>query len=143
MELRVKKLDENAIIPTKAHDGDLGYDLYALEDTLVWHGVTKVNTGIACEFPEGFGAMIRDRSSMATKAKIFVVAGIIDFAYRGPIIVAFMNPFFNTSDGPYTIKKGDKIAQMLLTRVHNFAIEEVTELSDTTRADGGFGSSGR
>jgi dUTP pyrophosphatase len=140
MVLKVKLLNVDAKIPTKAHEGDLGYDLYSAEDIIIKPNcVTKVHTGIACSFPNGYGALMRDRSSMATKAEIFVVAGVIDSGYRGEILVAFMNPF----DKIYIIKKGDKIAQMIVTKVNNCVIEEVEELDDTSRSDGGFGSTGR
>jgi dUTP pyrophosphatase len=91
--LGVVRLDTNAKLPTKAHYGDLGYDLYALEDiTLAPGKVTIVRTGIACNFPSGVGALLRDRSSVATKKEVFVVAGVIDQGYTGEIKVAFFNP---------------------------------------------------
>lgn len=163
--LRVKRLREDATIPTKAHMGDLGFDLYALEDVTLNPGeVTKVRTGIACGFPSGYGALIRDRSSVATKKQVFVVAGVIDQGYTGEIIVAFFNPgrvellkSAGTSEvgwhtqGRYDLEdngfeffqKGDKIAQMILTPVVNFPVEEVDDLAHTARGSGGFGSTGR
>lgn len=159
--LEVKRLEPDAILPTKAHDGDLGFDLYALEDVTLNPGeVTKVRTGIACNFPKGFGALIRDRSSVATKKQVFTVAGVIDQGYRGEIIVAFYNPgrlevhernsLINRSisewyywGGPVQFQKGDKIAQMILTPVVTFPVEEVDDLTSTTRGSGGFGSTGR
>lgn len=162
--LGVVRLDDNATIPTKAHYGDLGYDLYALEDTELIPGtVTLVRTGIACNFPPGFGALLRDRSSVATKTKVFVVAGVIDQGYTGEIKVAFFNPGdaetsftkeWLTGDhrnGIFTLKfgesksfkAGDKIAQMILIPVVTIPIDEVEQLHPSTRGDGGFGSSGR
>jgi dUTP pyrophosphatase len=137
--LKIKKLDEQAILPAKAHTGDLGYDLFALEDTQMYGAtVTKVRTGIACSFPYGFGALLRDRSSVATKQQLFVVAGVIDNGYTGEIIVAFYNPH-----GPFMLKAGMKIAQMILTPVVTFPTIQVDELGTTARGTDGFGSTGR
>ena len=136
--LEVKKLDPAAKLPEKAHQGDLGYDLFALEDVTLMPGcVTKVRTGIACNFPHGYGALIRDRSSVATKREVFVVAGVIDQAYVGEIIVAFYNP-----DEVSRFQAGEKIAQMILMPVITFDVRETTELNDTDRGTGGFGSTG-
>src|SRR6185312_9237954 len=157
--LKIKKLHPNAKLPIKANDTDLGYDLYCLEHTIVKAGeVTLVNTGIACNFPEGYGAIIRGRSSIATKKGIFVVAGIIDEAYTGEMLVAFQNPIrhkliYNddglliaSQSGVYpvniTFEAGDKIAQMILVPTVNFHILEVSELEETERGALGFGSSG-
>jgi dUTP pyrophosphatase len=164
-ELEVMKLDESATLPTKANPGDLGYDLYALEDVTLNPGVvTKVRTGIACNFPVGYGALLRDRSSIATKKEIFVVAGVIDEGYTGEILVAFFNPghleqatrYVRHSHGdisvevvqrvgwcgPERFQRGDKIAQMILMPVVDFPVVEVTELNSTERGSNGFGSSG-
>lgn len=158
-----KKLHPDAVLPTKAHATDLGMDLYALEDTVLTPGkVTKVKTGIAGEFPLGYGALIRDRSSVATKKEVFVVAGVIDQEYTGELIVAFFNPGeirFETTRyysgvtaaptysleliGAKEFKQGDKIAQLILTPTVQFPIIEVDTLEETARNDRGFGSSGR
>jgi dUTP pyrophosphatase len=158
--LRVQMLHEDATVPTKAHPGDLGYDLYALEDTTLEPGhVTKVRTGIACGFPLGMGALIRDRSSVATKRELFVVAGVIDNEYIGEIIVAFFNPgrienrtisSFGVIDnrlraevvGRQSFLKGEKIAQMILTPVTTVKMYTVDSLDGTSRGANGFGSSG-
>lgn len=153
----IKKLHEDAILPKKANYGDLGYDLFALEDTELPPGqVTKVRTGIACNFPDGYGALLRDRSSVATKQEVFVVAGVIDQGYTGEIIVAMFNPgkivggvHVNEYGTPsyfsswVRFKKGDKIAQMILTPVVDFLVHEVTELNKTERGSDGFGSTGK
>jgi dUTP pyrophosphatase len=164
ISLRVKKLDERATIPTKGYFTDLGYDLYAIENTEIPAGVvTKVRTGIAIGFPMEYGAIIKDRSSMATKAQIQVVGGVIDQGYTGEIIVAFYNgaPFeyvieydsydaypkvvrdIHLNNGPsYLIKAGDKIAQLVLQKLESFPIIEVNELGTTYRGENGFGSTG-
>lgn len=158
--LCVKRLAENAKLPTRANAGDLGFDLYALERTIIQPGVvTKVRTGIAVQFPMGYGGLIRDRSSVATKAEVFTVAGVIDNGYTGEIIVAFYNPgelelwsdqysspvipteIVHTS--PHVFEPGDKIAQLVLMPVFSGYVVEVTNLADTQRGEKGFGSSGK
>jgi dUTP pyrophosphatase len=162
--LRVKKLDARAKLPVKAHSNDLAYDLFALDDVTLHPGeVTKVRTGIACGFPYGCGALIRDRSSVATKLSVFTVAGVIDNGYTGEIIVAFFNPlrsklvtvehglYYTTQhrelvdlyESTVEFKAGDKIAQMILSETITVPVEEVVELGTTERLDKGFGSSGR
>ena len=138
--MKVKKLFDNAILPTKAHAGDLGYDLYAQAPMVIFPGeVGLIPTGISVQFPEGYGALLRDRSSVATKQYLFVVAGVIDNGYTGEIKIALYNGGGNTA----RISEGTKIAQMILVPTVNFEIEEVTE---TTSVDGrgsnGFGSTG-
>ncbi len=138
-KLGVKRLEDGALLPHKAHYGDLGYDLFSLEAVTLHAGtVTKVRTGIACNFPSGYGALVRDRSSMATKHSVFVVAGVIDEGYTGEILVAMYNP--DNYDKYFS--KGDKIAQMILTPVITFPVEEVHDLANTARGTGGFGSTG-
>lgn len=149
--LEVRKLDERAILPVKAHATDLGYDLFALEDIVLPRGrVTKVRTGIACHFPKGYGALIRDRSSVATKIGVFTVAGVIDQEYTGEIIIAFTCPLLENQFDFFTERRvddpafraGDKIAQMILIPVITFPIMEVIAVNETTRGSNGFGSTG-
>lgn len=137
--LEVVRLDEKAILPVKAHDTDLGYDLFALEDTeIAPGGVTKIRTGIACNFPKGYGALLRDRSSVATKRELFTVAGVIDQEYTGEIIIAI----YNHGDVDRFLA-GDKIAQMILIPVITFPVREVTTTEETKRGSNGFGSTGK
>jgi dUTP pyrophosphatase len=136
--LRVKKLSPDAKLPTKAHAGDLGYDLYCLEDTTILKDtITLVRTGIACGFPAGYGGIIKDRSSVATKMRLEVWAGVIDNAYIGEIKVAFYNPFTTQ-----VFSAGDKIAQMVLVATLDEEVVEVDDLIETSRGDKGFGSTG-
>ena len=141
--LRIKKNSDTAKLPTKAHITDLGYDLYADEDHLVGECVTKIDTGISIGFPAGWGGLIKDRSSMASKG-FMTVGGVIDNAYIGPlsVLMKFRHPTHPTLHPTFQIKKGDKIAQLVLTPVTNFPIEEVYELESTDRGEKGFGSSG-
>lgn len=138
--MKVKRLSENSVLPHKAHAGDLGYDLYASEEVVLMAGQTKlVSTGIAIQFPEGYGGLLRDRSSVATKRNLFVVAGVIDNGYIGEILIAL----HNSTDGYERITVGEKIAQLILIPTVNFHAEEVDELvSADERGTGGFGSTG-
>lgn len=136
--LKVKKLEKSARLPGAAHDGDLGCDLYALDDTVISPGgQVGVRTGIALEFPEGWGGIIKDRSSMAAK-RVYTSAGVIDAGYRGEVIVLLRND--NSSE--YSIKAKDKIAQIVPVKSVECVVEEAEGLSETSRSGGGFGSTG-
>lgn len=137
--LKVKKLSDTAQLPHKAHAGDLGYDLFASEDVSIHPCTTElVPTGIAIEFPGGYGGFLRDRSSVATKQQLFTVAGVIDNGYIGEIKIAIYNGSQYTTQH---IKKGEKIAQMVLIPTVNFGVVEVDEvISADQRGTGGFGS---
>jgi dUTP pyrophosphatase len=136
--LKVKKLSPAAVLPTVAHPGeDIGYDLYSSEDlTIAAHGAAGVHTGIAIEFMPAAGGIVKTKSGLAKK-RLLCNAGVIDAGYRGEIIVLMEN----LGDEPYTVRKGDKIAQLL---EHPFLAREVVEkeLSDAARGAKGFGSSG-
>lgn len=140
--LKYKLLHEDAIAPTRSHSGDLGYDLYALEDASIMPGYkTKVRTGVAFQFPEGWGGFVKDRSSMATKTTVETVGGVIDSGYTGELFIVFANS--GKWDDDHQIRKGDKIAQMVLIQVPNFELEEVEEIiSPDGRGENGFGSTG-
>jgi dUTP pyrophosphatase len=137
--LKVKRLTPDATLPTVAHPGeDIGYDLYSSADlTIPAHGAAGVSTGIAIEFVPAAGGIVKTRSGLAKK-RLMCNAGVIDAGYRGEIIVLMEN----LGDQPYTIRKGDKIAQLL---EHPFLAGEVREsdLNDTARGAKGFGSSGQ
>ena len=136
--LKVKKLSPDAVLPTVAHPGeDIGYDLYSCENiTLPARGAAGVHTGIAIEFAPTAGGIVKTRSGMAKK-RLLCNAGVIDGGYRGEVIVLMEN----LGDAPYSIRKGDKIAQLL---EHPFLAGEVVEddLSEAVRGVKGFGSSG-
>ena len=137
--LKVKKLSPDAVLPTVAHPGeDIGYDLYSAEElTIPARGAAAVHTGIAIEFVPPAGGIVKPRSGLAKK-RLMCNAGVIDAGYRGEVIVLIEN----LGDQPYTIRKGDKIAQLL---EHPFLAGEVTqgELSEAVRGAKGFGSSGQ
>jgi dUTP pyrophosphatase len=139
-KMKVKRTSPDATLPQKAHEGDLGYDLFAAEDISIFPGETKlISTGVAIQFPVGYGGIIKDRSSIATQRKLFAVAGVIDNGYVGEMKVALHNSGYNLQK----IEVGDKIAQLILLPVTNFHIEEVGEVySADERGARGFGSTG-
>ena len=149
MKLHWKKVHNNAKAPHVAHPGeDLAYDLFAAEDvTLAAGRVTLVRTGIAIQFEPPHGAIVKDRSSMAMKG-IKTSAGVIDAGYRGEILVPLtldVNAPQNSDGSPssYTIKAGDKIAQMIPVKpLTTFEVEQREVLQETIRGERGFGSSG-
>ena len=128
--LKVKKLSPDATLPTVAHPGeDIGYDLYSVEDiTIAAHGAAGVHTGIAIEFVPTAGGIVKTRSGLAKK-RLLCNAGVIDAGYRGEIIVLMEN----LGDQPYSIRKGDKIAQLL---EHPFLAGEVAEARSQRRCTG-------
>ena len=138
--MKVMKIVQLATLPQKAHAGDLGYDLFSLGEKTIFPGNTElVGTGICVQFPEGYGALIRDRSSVATKRNLFVVAGVIDNGYTGEIKVAL----HNVGDDVQRIGHGEKIAQLILIPTVDFSVEEVQEISSSDgRNANGFGSTG-
>ena len=141
MKIRIKKVHADAILPTYAHgpQEDAGMDLRAVERVVVSPGAAQaVPTGIAIELPSGSEAQVRPRSGMALKHSITVNFGTIDPGYRGEIRVIM----FNLGREDYTVEKGDRIAQLIVSKYE--PVEWVEgELGDTTRGEGGFGSSGR
>ena len=143
--MKIKKLNENAQLPQKAHEADAGYDIFSIEDVTIPAGHrATVKTGIACEFPEDgnfYYMRIAPRSGMAVKHGINVLAGVVDQAYRGEILVCLHN---TDLENDYVVKSGDKIAQMIPTIIGIFdSLEFVEEISETDRGDKGFGSSGK
>ncbi len=125
-----------AKLPTKAYEGDLGYDLYALSKAVLRPlEPVAIPTGIAVELPEGWGAFIKDRSSMALKG-VHTLAGVIDNGYRGEIRVVMVS--FGEE---VVVEEGQKIAQLVPIKLTDWEVVE-GELSDSERRERGFGSSG-
>jgi len=141
ININVKRLNDLAKIPHYAHIGDAGADLFASEDfNLPAHSAGAVPTGIAMEIPTEYVGYINPRSGMALKGVTVMNApGTIDSGYRGEIKVILVNH----TDKAYIIAKGDKIAQMVFHKYSEVFFEPVSELSDTERGRGGFGSSGK
>lgn len=141
MILKIKKLDSYAIIPKQAHSGDAGLDLFSIVELEILPGEAKlVKTGISIELPQNTEAQIRPRSGLALKSQITVLntPGTIDYGYRGEIGVILINH----GKEMFIVKKGMKIAQMVVKPVLQVDIVEVTDLSDSERGSGGFGSTG-
>ena len=139
--LKVKKVHEDAIIPNYAHIGDAGLDLFSIEEKLLNPGDSAlIKTGIKIELPEQTEAQIRPRSGLALKHGITVLntPGTIDEGYRGEIGIILINH----GKKDFLVEKNMKIAQMVVKPVWYVNVEEVKELSDTERAEGGFGSTG-
>jgi dUTP pyrophosphatase len=142
MKLCIARLDERARLPTRAHDGDAGLDLYALEDAMLAPGErASVPTGIAVQIVPGQAGLVLPRSGLAARHGISVVnaPGLIDAGYRGEVRVLLLN---TDREQPFQIAAGDRIAQLVLVRVELPELVEVDGLTDTARGTGGFGSSG-
>jgi len=140
MQIKIKKLKKEAIIPNYAHPGDAGLDLYSLEDYELQPGERKgFPTGLAIELELGYVSLIKDRSGLAVNHGIHTLAGVIDAGYRGEYNVVLIN----LGNKDYTIKKGDKIAQLLIMPVAQAEIIEDNNLSDSSRGVGRFGSTGK
>jgi len=138
--MKYKKLDPNALPPRKAHNSDLGWDLFSLEDPIIPPFNSRlVRTGIAIGFPPNIGGILKDRSGVASDQGLFIHAGVIDPGYTGEILVLM----YNSKKVPVEIKAGAKIAQMILMPVFMVSeLKEVDQLDATDRGAEGFGSSG-
>lgn len=137
--MKVKRLNTQAILPTRSYEEAAAYDLYALESAMLTpHVRVTVKTGIAMQIPKGHVGLVRDRSSMG-KQGITVVGGVIDSDYRGELMVMLVNLVHQS----VVILPGDKIAQILILPVHTPELEEVVELDASSRGDKGFGSTGK
>lgn len=168
VEIYFKRLTKLATLPTKAHQSDSGWDLYAAEDVIIAPGETVVvKTNIACALPEGYEAQVRPRSGITSKTKLRVQLGTIDNAYRGDIGIIVDNTFKKKGKKKYTaykiinnrfetyldsnelyrkntykILEGDKIAQLVVQALPQTVAVEVDELPSGERGSNGFGSSG-
>jgi dUTP pyrophosphatase len=141
MPFKIQRLQENAIIPQRAYPSDSGMDLHCVENfTLLVGEHALIKTGIAVEMPTGYELQIRPRSGLALKQGITVLnsPGTIDASYRGEIGVILKN-FDNE---PHSFKAGDKIAQMVISKVELVDFVEVDALNNSDRGKGGFGSTG-
>ncbi|KAJ8458876.1 hypothetical protein OPV22_031802 [Ensete ventricosum] len=136
---RVKKLSQNAILPSRASPFSAGYDLSSAAGVLVpARGKALVPTDLSIAIPDDTYARIAPRSGLAWKHSIDVGAGVIDADYRGPIGVIL----FNHSDVDFEVKPGDRIAQVIIERIMTPDVVEFLDLDSTVRGDGGFGSTG-
>jgi dUTP pyrophosphatase len=142
MSLRVARLDARARLPTRAHPGDAGLDLYAVEAAVLAAGErASIPTGIAVEIPPGHAGLVLPRSGLAARHGISVVnaPGLIDADYRGEVRVLLLN---TDREQAFELAAGDRIAQLIIVAVVIAEVDEVPSLTDTVRGAGGFGSSG-
>jgi len=141
MKILVKKISADAKLPSYAHPGDSGMDLYSVEETVIEPGERKmIKTGIKIAIPKGFEAQVRPKSGIAANNGVTVLnsPGTIDSGYRGEVQVILAN----LGKEAFKVEKGKKIAQLVIAKVEEAEMEEVEELDETTRNDAGFGSTG-
>ena len=142
--IKIKKLNENAIIPTYGTDYSAGADLYALPGeavTVAPHSTVMIHTGLSMEIPEGYAGLIFARSGLASKRGLAPAnkVGVVDPDYRGEFMVAL----HNHTDEEKTVEGGERVAQLVIVPFLKASFELADELSDTVRGEGGFGSTGR
>ncbi len=144
MNIKFKKLNDAAIIPSYQSAGAAGMDIHSIEDTVIYaRGVKLVKTGLIVEIPEGYEIQVRPRSGLAAKYGVTVLnaPGTIDSDYRGEIGVILINQ--SPDEIPFIVKAGDRIAQLVVAKVERAEVEEVTSVTSTERGEGGFGSTGK
>ena len=138
--IKIKKLFPDVKIPGKSRQGDAAYDLFSREDYLLKPNERHLfKLGFALEMSPEYVALVWDRSGMASKNGIHSLAGVIDSNFRGEVCVVLLN----TSDKDYQVKKGDRIAQMLIQKVESVKFEEVDKLAGSERGENGWFSSGK
>ena len=152
MLMEIKKLREDAIKPFYQTEGSVAFDVSAVEEYIIEPDstrskflispVTMVHTGLAIAIPEGYEVNVRARSGLSLKYPNYIAisgGGTVDFDYRGEIII----PIINNTDKIWLIERGDRIAQCVVSPILRVEFMFVDELSETKRADGGFGHTGR
>lgn len=140
-QLPIKLINPDAKVPTRAHDTDAGLDLYSITDIVIKPKEKSIiDTGVAVAIPTGNVGLVFVRSSIGFKHNVTLSnsVGVIDSSYRGSIMAAITNH----SDSDFTVKKGDRVAQLVITPIHLFSPTIVDELPNTERGEKGFGSSG-
>ncbi len=139
MQIKIKRLKEDAKLPTYAHPGDVGMDMYAMETAVIKPMEHyRFFHGFALEFPVGFAAIVKDKSSIS-KAGLHTMGGVYDAGYRGE----YNTHLVNLSGKDYTVEKGDKVSQLIIYPVTIGELVEVGELEDSDRGTGAFGSTGK
>ena len=141
MKIKIQKINNDAVIPHYVHRGDAGMDLYSVEEVILAAGERKlIGTGLKFEIPMGFELQVRPKSGLAANFGVTVLntPGTVDSGYRGEVKVIL----YNSSKNDYQVKRGEKIAQAVIAKYEEAEIEEATELGETSRGDGGFGSTG-
>ena len=141
INIKIKLLNENAILPEKQHDSDAGYDLFSIEKIILKpNEIHKVKTGIAIQIPTNYGGLVLPRSGLSSKHGISLIntPGLIDSGYRGELLI----PLINHSVNEYEIDKHERIAQLILIESPEVNIEVASDLDDSDRDSKGFGSTG-
>jgi dUTP pyrophosphatase len=139
MKLRVKRIHPDAKLPVYQHPGDAGLDLFSVVDDVLAAGESKpIPTGIKMAIPEGYVGLVWDKSGISLQG-VHRLAGVVDAGYRGEVRVVMVN----LGREPFVIKKGMKIAQLLIQAVSAPEVVEADDLDETSRGEGGFGSTGR
>jgi dUTP pyrophosphatase len=139
MRLKVRRIQPDAKLPVYQHSGDAGMDLFSAVDEVLGAGEVKpVATGIKMAIPVGFVGLIWDKSGISLQG-VHRLAGVVDAGYRGEVKVVMVN----LGKEPFSIKRGMKIAQLLIQPVTAAEIVEADDLDETSRGEGGFGSTGR
>ena len=139
IEIEIQLISSNGKVPSQKHASDIGYDISSSNDvTLKSNEVTLVNTGIAINLPKQCAGFVLPRSGLSTKHKITLInsPGLIDPGYTGELLV----PLMNYGENDYSIKTGDRIAQLVLVNTHDVDFKVVDSLPETDRSSGGFGS---
>lgn len=138
MELKIRRIHPEAKLPSYGHKGDAGLDLFSCADYVLGAGEVKaIQTGIKVAIPRGYVGLIWDKSGISLKG-VHKLAGVVDAGYRGEVQVVMIN----LGNAPYEIKKGMKIAQMLIQPISEVEVIEAEDLDDTLRGEDGFGSTG-
>ena len=141
LTIDIKILDDKAVIPTKQHESDSGFDLHSIQEYTIKPGeIYKIHTGLAIAIPAGFAGLVLPRSGISSKFGITLInsPGLIDSGYRGELLV----PLINQSKEDYTIKHKMRVAQMLVIESSNIIFNIRKDLIDSDRKDKGFGSTG-
>ena len=142
IELRVTRIRDDAVLPTRAHSGDAGLDLSACDAVTIGAGErASVGTGLAVAIPDDHTGLVVPRSGLAMRHGLTIVntPGVIDAGYRGEVRVILLN---TDRERAFTVERGMRIAQLLVVPARAVEVVEVSELTETSRGDGGFGSSG-
>ena len=143
VQVLIQRLDDGLPVPSYAHPGDAGADLYAAEDVELLPGERAVvGTGLAIALPDGYAAFVHPRSGLAARHGVTLVnaPGTVDAGYRGEIKVTVIN---TDAKEPFRLSRGDRVAQLVVKRVERAAFTEVELLPGSARGTGGFGSTGR
>ena len=141
INIKIKRLNDNAILPEKQHDSDAGYDLHSIEEIILKPSkIYKVRTGIAIQIPNNYGGLVLPRSGLSSKYGISLIntPGLIDSGYRGELLI----PLINHSSNEYTINKTERVAQLILLEIPEVKIEVTSDLDESDRDSKGFGSTG-